>query len=303
MRLSDVLVRTECRVRRGYEAMHSCRAWCQRIFRQHSVSWNCVSLCEVVVKMLKNLVCVLFVIACGDIQAEKPLFTIINEVVDKSGVPYYGYYFPIDTVLTVQKGVGAFHAKLSGDFAIHPYQFKKGQILFFSCCEKTESGYGGAWMLTGFVARQGQEVNGFLLNGGESVGVSREKVIRSISFGYDRSIGGLLFKGNSSVVFHENGHLASGWLAEPSTYEGLTLRKGKISFYPNDQPQSLLLADSVTYRGMVLQANTEINFYQNGRIKSAVLAEPKVFGARSCGKGWVRFPEDGGLEPTECATP
>ena len=190
----------------------------------------------------------------------------------KSAQSVMGVRFPAGTEVQVLNSTG----EATGTVILHQgrkvdgYWLKSGtQLMVFAA-------KGAPPHLAWFFSEPGQRFQGIDLPTGTQVDFDAQGRLANMSSneGSPIVIRGMLFAGNRWIEFHPNGRVSRAWIGAGSMYRTLELAPADRSF------------------------GFDVEFWPDGGLKQAVLADVTVVNGKACPVGHVSFRQDGTLD--EC---
>lgn len=116
-------------------------------------------------------------------------------------------------------------------------------------------------------------------------------------------IRGKVFAGNTWIEFHPSGGIRRGELAKGFEASGLHVSPGPIEFQADGRiKQAFIAAGSVDRKVRLAPSNRsygfDVEYWPNGHLKQAMLADKIVLDGKTCPPGHIAFKQDGSLD--EC---
>lgn len=227
-------------------------------------------------------------------QAHRP-FIPTHQVTVKKGEVYQSVRFPEGTTLTLitSSGVVA-SATLNRDFKMNGHLLKQGSTLSIW----------GDGTLFELSPVNGQRIGDIEFTAGEAgLRFTSKGILENASLHTDKEIHGYRFAKNMNLEFHSNGKVSRGYLAEEQLKNGLKLKaNSEIRFFPTEQIQAAKLSGESTVgtykiKGDSNPANSsDVEFYPDGRLKTAILSQNAVIDGYRCGPGNIAFFESGKIK-------
>lgn len=219
----------------------------------------------------------------------------------KSAQSVMGVRFPAGTEVQVLNSTG----EATGTVILHQgrkvdgYWLKSGtQLMVFAA-------KGAPPHLAWFFSEPGQRFQGIDLPTGTQVDFDAQGRLANMSSneGSPIVIRGMLFAGNRWIEFHPNGRVRHGELLKGFVADGLRVQPGPIEFHPNGRISRAWIGAGSMYRTLELAPadrsfGFDVEFWPDGGLKQAVLADVTVVNGKACPVGHVSFRQDGTLD--EC---
>lgn len=219
----------------------------------------------------------------------------------KSEQSVMGFRFPAGTEVEVLNSTGEATGKaiLHRGCKVDGYWLKSGTQLMVSAAK------GARPHLDWFDSEPGQRFHGIALPAGTQVDFDAQGRLANMSSneGPPIAIRGMLFAGNRWIEFHPNGGVKRGELLKGVAVGGLHVQPGPIEFHPNGRISRAWIGAGSTYRTLKLAPadrsfGFDVEFWPDGGLKQAVLAEATSVDGKACPAGHVSFRRDGTLD--EC---
>lgn len=219
----------------------------------------------------------------------------------RSAQSVMGFRFPAGTEVQVLNDTGATTGDvvLHRDFTVGGHRLNSGTHLMVA------GGKGMPPHLAWFFAMPGQRLRGIDLPAGTQVDFDARGRLADMSSneGAPIAIGGLLFAGNSWIEFHPNGRVRHGELLKGFVAGGLRVQPGPIEFFASGRISRAWIGAGSVYRTLKLAPadrsfGFDVEFWPDGSLKQAVLADVTAVDGKTCPAGHVSFRQGGTLD--EC---
>jgi len=232
----------------------------------------------------------IFALSSPHAQARRTIET--HEVIVKKGDVFEGIKYPPGTRVDIEDRTNSVgYVFLSRDFKMNGHVIMKGTQL------DVQNG-----KLSCYWSKEGQKVNKITLHKDAQVCFRRDGTLEMIHLDSANKIQGYSFARNTWVHFHPTGKVERGEIGKMATIEGIRLRvKGEISFFPSGKKECVPVSEGSKLGGYPLAPipswgySCDAEFWPNGKLKKAVLAETTRIEGKVCGPGEFAFVESGQL--------
>lgn len=219
-----------------------------------------------------------------------------KEVIVKAGDVYQEISFPEGTELTL--GVVSNYVVrvvLSADFEMNGHLILKGTMLGIKGKNLFE-----IW------PEEGQKINDMEFKENEAhIRFREDGSVENIHLEKEKEIQKIRWGENNWLEFYPNGKVSEGILADDQSFKGLNMKgRTELSFYSDGQIKGAKIASTSNWQNYVIKGEdkfssvdtSDVDFWPNGKIKNALLAQELKEGTYYCGNGAISFYESGKLE-------
>jgi len=141
-------------------------------------------------------------------------------------------------------------------------------------------------------------LHGIKLSKGTRIYLYESGKLRSGTLAEGKTINGVKVVDGARVFLFETGKLINIYLAKVQEIQGVLCAPGPVDFYADGRLKSATLARAAEMGRIRYPAGSVIDFYPSGRVNRAALSEPVSIEGKLWGKGSrVNFGEDGKILP------